>query len=149
MDSIIKLEEMGYSFTIDNEDIRIGFISGTIPEPMEVERLLEDIKTNKQIAINFIEYRENEKAHKKAIEEGYLPYSFGECYGKQLTTNSFVFIQKLDDSKSWLGYRVTYDEDNNIVSEKTIIEDLDFKNAITRVEIYINNYFKFIDKIRA
>lgn len=149
MKSIIQLEKMGYNFTLFNENIEISFVSGTIPDPLEAEELLKDIKDNKEKAIDFIRKREEKEIHKIALKNKYLPYSFNECYGKQLTINSFVFIQKIDGSTNWTGYRVTYDEDNEIMSEKTIIESRSFTDVIKRTEIYINNFIKFIDEIGA
>lgn len=83
------------------------------------------------------------------ISKGYLPYSAGECYGRQLTKNSYVFIHKVKEGCSlWTGYRITYDEYGDVRNNKTIIQDNSFIRVMNRVETYIDNYLNFINKAR-
>lgn len=85
--------------------------------------------------------------HAKAIEKGYLPYSFNECYGKQITSNAYIYIQRLQEGDSWTSYRLTYNYiDGNIKSEKTIIEGQDFIQVLDKTEKYIKQYLEFISR---
>ena len=86
---------------------------------------------------------------KNLITKGFLPYSSGECYGRQVTRNSHIFIQRINEfSDIWTGYRVTYGhEENEIRSEKTIIEDRNFNKVILRVESYIRKYLDFVKRV--
>lgn len=86
---------------------------------------------------------------KNLITKGFLPYSPGECYGRQITRDSHIFIQRIEgSSNTWTGYRITYDYENNgINSERTIAVGKNLNSVILRVEIYIRNYLEFIRRI--
>ena len=80
-------------------------------------------------------------------EVDYLPYSIGECYGRQLTRENELFIQKIDDSNTWTVYRMKHSEtDSRHSTEKIVIETNSFQAAIERANTYIYNFLSFIDK---
>ncbi len=148
MQSLLKLEDMGYIFGVDQLDIIYDFRSGTIPDADEVESLLLDLKENKCKVIDFLKARQIKIDHQLALERNYLPYSMGECYGRQLTRDNELFIHKLDkDVEVWTVYRVRHDRSNKEpIGDREILQTTSFTNAIERAEKYIDNFLKYIDK---
>lgn len=147
MDSLLRLENMGYIFEVDNEDVIFDFKSGQLEDPETIDKLFNDIKDKKGKVIEFLSERYITDCHKVAIEKGYLPYAIGECYGKQIAGNSEVYIQMLEGVNYWTAYRLTYRSgERKASSEKTIIEGNDFFEILDRTEMYIDNFISFIDK---
>lgn len=155
MESLKKLEDMGYSIKVKKSDVVLhdysnesrlifDYKSGTISDLEEVEKTIREIRLNEKKVINFLDERTKKENYNAALKHNYLSYSYDECYGKQLTNNSFIFIQKILDSKVWTSYRITYNEFLNIASDKDIIESDDFIEVINRTEKYIKNYIDFI-----
>lgn len=140
---------MGYIFGVDDTDIIYDFRSGQIPDTNIIDDLLLDLKDNKNNVICFLNKRQDIKDHGTALENGYTPYSMGECYGRQLTLNNELLIQKINNSDYWTVYRIKhYKGDSRPVTERFILETKDFSEAIERAERYIDNFLKYINEIR-
>lgn len=146
MQAIKKLEKMGYNINVNDGKINFDFINGSIPSIEEAERLISDIKNNETKVIDLLEQEEARANHREAIKGYYIPYGFNECYGKQLTQRSYVFIQRIDLTSLWTGYRLTYNERNDISTQKDTIEDTDFKKVLNRTERYVKNFLEYINK---
>lgn len=144
MESIEKLEKMGYIIKEKNNKIVFSYKSGTISDIKKVERLIKKIKNNEDEAIVSLKKRSIKTNHNTALKFYYLPYEYNKLYGKQLTKNSFIFIQKI--SKVWISYRITYNEDKEISTQRNIIESKNFINVLNRSEKYIKNYINYIER---
>lgn len=89
-----------------------------------------------------------ETLKKKLRSKGFLIYAMGECYGKQITINAEILIQRVnDDLPIWTGYRRSYDQYNNLKSEKIILESENLFKVLTATENYIKNYLNFIKRL--
>lgn len=111
-----------------------------------IQKLINDLKENKTEAMLILQNHKSEnyllQARKYALNKNYLVSN--DIYCKQLTRNSYIIIDFLNEQ--WEAYRLTYDNYNNIKSEKDILTDDDLINVINRAEKYIYNYLSFIRK---
>lgn len=63
-------------------------------------------------------------AESKVVRLGYLAALSGECYFKQISKESYIFIQKIEGK--WIVYIARYSDERDrgkITSEKVIIND--------------------------
>lgn len=83
----------------------------------------------------------------KLRSKGFLIYAMGECYGKQITINTEILIQRVNDGLPiWTGYRRSYDRHHNFKSEKIILESENLLKVLKAAEDYIKNYLDFIKR---
>lgn len=109
-----------------------------------------ELRENKSEVIQLLKYirsdRFLEKAEIRLIEKGYMGNLEAEVYQKQITRNSHLYIQKLEDQDTWTAYRITYGQDGGIRAEKIIAENMNILEVLRKAERYMERYLSFIQK---
>jgi hypothetical protein len=98
---------------------------GIIPEPLK-----EQLRAHKKELLAVLTYEE------EARKQNWLVLPDGMGFEKRLSSSSAIYIFREDDG-SYTVWRGTWGDQKQPYSEKTIVENVDFKTAFDKANSYV------------